>query len=81
MDALAEAVPDRFRAMVLLASWCALRFGELTALRREQVDLLHVEVVVTESVTELASGERFVGRPRLTPVGDPSPSLRTWCRL
>ena len=32
VDALAEAVPDRFKAMVLLASWCSLRFGELAAL-------------------------------------------------
>ncbi len=64
VDALAEAVPDRFKAMVLLASWCALRFGELAALTREQVDLLHGEVVVIESVAELASGERLVGPPK-----------------
>jgi integrase len=64
VDALAEAVPDRFKAMVLLASWCALRFGELAALRHQQVDLLHGEVVVTEAVTELASGERLVGPPK-----------------
>ncbi|HTT90669.1 MAG TPA: site-specific integrase, partial [Acidimicrobiales bacterium] len=64
VDALAEAVPDRFKAMVLFASWCALRFGELAALRRQQVDLLHGEVVVTEAVTELANGDRFVGPPK-----------------
>ena len=64
VDALAQAVPDRFKAMVLLASWCALRFGELAALRREHVDLLHGEVVVTEAVTELASGDRLVGPPK-----------------
>ena len=78
VDALAEAVPDRFKAMVLLASWCALRFGELAALTREQVDLLHGEVVVIESVAELASGERLVGRPRPRLVGERWPSLRTW---
>ena len=64
VDALVEAVPERFKAMVLLASWCALRFGELAALRREQVDLLHGEVVVTEAVTELASGDRLIGPPK-----------------
>jgi integrase len=36
---LTEAMPQRYQAMVLLASWCALRFGELTALRRRDVDI------------------------------------------
>ena len=27
-------MPGQYRAMILLASWCALRFGELTELRR-----------------------------------------------
>jgi integrase len=64
VDALASAVPEPFKAMVLLAAWCALRFGELAALRRERVDLLHGEVIVTETVTELATGERLVGPPK-----------------
>ena len=32
VDALADAVPPRYWAMVLLAAWCSLRFGELAAL-------------------------------------------------
>ena len=64
VDAVAEAVPERFKAMVLLAAWCALRFGELSALRRDRVDLLHAEVIVSETVTELASGERLAGPPK-----------------
>jgi integrase len=32
-------MPDRLRLMVLLASWCALRFGETIELRRRDVDL------------------------------------------
>ncbi len=32
--AIMDAMPDRYRAMVLLAAWCAPRFGELTELRR-----------------------------------------------
>ena len=51
VDAVAEAVPERFKAMVLLAAWCALRFGELAALRRDRVDLLHAEVIVSETAT------------------------------
>ncbi len=36
---LTQAMPERYRAMILLASWCALRFGELTALRRGDIDI------------------------------------------
>ena len=34
-----QAMPERYAAMILLASWCALRFGELTELRRHDIDL------------------------------------------
>lgn len=36
---LADAVPDRYRALVLVLAWCGLRIGEASALRREDVDL------------------------------------------
>jgi len=64
VDALASAVPQRFETMVVLAAWCGLRFGELAALRRDRIDLLHGEVVVSETVTELATGERLAGPPK-----------------
>ena len=64
VDAIAAAVPQQYGAMVLLAAWCALRFGELAALRRAHIDLLHGEVIVTETVTELATGERLIGPPK-----------------
>lgn len=32
-------MPERYRALVLTATWCALRFGELTELRRHDVQL------------------------------------------
>jgi integrase len=64
VDALAAAVPAPYRAMVLMAAWCGLRFGELAALRRDRIDLLHGKVRVAETVTELASGERFAGPPK-----------------
>jgi integrase len=35
---LTEAMPPRYRLLVQLAGWCALRFGELTELRRGDVD-------------------------------------------
>jgi integrase len=36
---LTNAMPERLRLMVTLASWCALRFGETVELRRGDVDL------------------------------------------
>jgi integrase len=36
---LTQAMPDQYAAMILLAAWCALRFGELTELRRQDLDL------------------------------------------
>jgi integrase len=39
LEALTNAMPERFRLMVTLAGWCALRFGETIELRRKDVDL------------------------------------------
>lgn len=39
LTVLTAAMPDRLRLMVLLASWCALRFGETIELRRGDIDL------------------------------------------
>jgi integrase len=34
---IAEEMPKQYQAMVLLAAWCALRFGELTELQRKDI--------------------------------------------
>jgi integrase len=39
LGVLTEAMPERLRLMVTLASWCALRFGETAELRRGDIDL------------------------------------------
>lgn len=39
---IADEMPEQYRAMILLASWCALRFGELTELRRKDIELTEV---------------------------------------
>ena len=39
LEVIVTAMPPRYRLMVLLAAWCQLRFGELTELRRADVDL------------------------------------------
>jgi integrase len=64
VEALADAVAERYKAMVLLAAWCSLRFGELAALRHHRFDLSCGELKVTETVTELVTGERFTGAPK-----------------
>lgn len=39
LAAIMDAMPERYRAMVLLAAWCAPRFGELTELRRRDLKI------------------------------------------
>lgn len=42
LDELADLIaelPDRYRALIMTAAWCALRFGELTELRQHDVQL------------------------------------------
>lgn len=62
--ALADAVGPRWRALVLLAAFCGLRFGELAALTRARVDILHGTVTVAASAAELPGSGRHVGPPK-----------------
>jgi integrase len=39
LEKLTAEMPEQYQALILLASWCALRFGELTELRRGDVVL------------------------------------------
>lgn len=39
LDIIAAEMPDNLSLMIPLASWCALRFGELVALRRNDIDI------------------------------------------
>lgn len=61
---LAEAVGPRFRALVLTATYTALRLGELQALRRRHVDLLHRTVTVVEQTQVLKDGTIVTGPPK-----------------
>ena len=53
---LVDAMPARYQAMVLLASWCALRFGELTELRRADVDIEDGVIRVRRGVVRVTGG-------------------------
>ena len=61
VDALAEAVDERWRAMILLAAWVGLRFGELAGLRRTDLDLAAGTVTVVKAKSE--AGKRTVAIP------------------
>lgn len=61
--ALAAAVPERFTAMILLAAWCGLRYGEASALQRGDVDIKAGVVKVRRGQTR-AAGATHVGAPK-----------------
>nr|WP_297425369.1 site-specific integrase [uncultured Actinotalea sp.] len=63
LEALTAAMPERLQAMVLLAAWCALRFGELVELRRGDIDLQRGVVRVRRGVVRV-NGEIVVGTPK-----------------
>ena len=63
LEALTAAMPAKYRLMVLLASWCALRFGELAELRRGDVDVRNGVLRIRRAVTR-AGGEVFVSTPK-----------------
>jgi integrase len=56
LEALAAAMPARYRVMVLLAAWCALRFGELAELRRSDIDVKNGVVRVRRGVIRSDDG-------------------------
>ena len=58
---LLDNVPQRYRALLLLATFANLRFGELAGLRRNQVDLDACEVRVNASTSEMDDGRLIDG--------------------
>ena len=62
--AIAKAVPVRYRAVVLLATFADLRWGELAGLRRENIDLEDCEIRVVETVAELDKGGLLPETPK-----------------
>ena len=50
LEVIVTAMPPRYRLMVLLAAWCQLRFGELTELRRADIDLKRSVIRVRRGV-------------------------------
>ncbi|HEY6315285.1 MAG TPA: tyrosine-type recombinase/integrase [Streptosporangiaceae bacterium] len=64
-DGRADCTHDRrFYALVLLATFASLRWGEATALRRCDLDLDAATVRVRASYVERSTGEMLLGPPR-----------------
>lgn len=63
METLMAAMPERFRPMVALSVWCALRFGEVTELRRKDLDLRNGVIHVRRAVVR-TDGGFLVGDPK-----------------
>ncbi|MGH8866577.1 MAG: tyrosine-type recombinase/integrase [Actinomycetes bacterium] len=61
---IANRVPVRFRAMVLLGTFASLRWGELVALRRRNLDLDRGIVRVVAAYNELSTGGMHLGQPK-----------------
>nr|WP_206070212.1 tyrosine-type recombinase/integrase [Knoellia sp. DB2414S] len=63
LETLTAAMPVKYRPMVMLSSWCALRFGEVTELRRRDLDLKAGVIRVRRGVVR-ADGQKVIGSPK-----------------
>ena len=59
VEAIAAAIDPRFRALVLLLRYTALRWNEAVALRRRRCFVREGSIEVAEQVVETRSGPRF----------------------
>ncbi|WP_371789461.1 tyrosine-type recombinase/integrase [Streptomyces albidoflavus] len=62
--AVADSIAPRYRLLVLLAAFTTLRFGELAALRRRDIDLKGLTVTVRRAQAELQDGRLFDKAPK-----------------
>ncbi|WP_246306199.1 tyrosine-type recombinase/integrase [Allobranchiibius huperziae] len=63
LEAIALAMPEHYRPLVLLAAWTGLRFGEITELRRKDIDVPNGTLHVRRGVVRSA-GRTIVGSPK-----------------
>jgi integrase len=61
---LAEAIGPRYQALALMGALTSLRWGELCALRRSDVDVQERTVRVERTLTELQGGALTFGPPK-----------------
>jgi integrase len=63
LKTLVANMPDHLQLLVLLAAWCGLRFGELTELRRSDIDMRNGRIRIRRAVVHI-NGEVIVGTPK-----------------
>ena len=63
LEVLLERIPAPYRALVLIGAWCGLRFGEVSELRRKDVDLKAKTIHVKRGVVRVGK-EVTVGKPK-----------------
>ncbi|WP_235892866.1 tyrosine-type recombinase/integrase [Mycolicibacterium hodleri] len=68
LEAIADALGSetknaRFRALVLISAWCGLRYGEVSELRRKDLDVECTVVTVARGVTH-RSGKCMIDMPK-----------------
>jgi integrase len=63
VHAVANAVPDRYRALIYVLAYGGLRWGEAAALRRSSCNLLRNRLEVKEAVSEVSGGLHY-GPPK-----------------
>ena len=63
LEVLLEQIPAPYRALVLIGAWCGLRFGEVSELRRKDVDLKAKIIHVKRGVVRIGK-EVTVGKPK-----------------
>lgn len=68
VKALADAMPDRYRAMIVVAAGTGMRWGEIAALRIENVNILARSLDVKYSLAE--HGGAVIFNPPKTEAGD-----------
>jgi integrase len=64
LEIITTEMPERYRPMILLASWCAMRFGELAELRRMDVDLSDEVIRIRRGVVRVNGGAFRVTTPK-----------------
>src|ERR1035437_7940469 len=64
IEALSTAMPERLRLVVLLATWCQLRRGEILGLRRQDIDFMHATIQIEQSRTFTMDGQSLTKEPK-----------------
>ena len=61
VNQLAEAMPANYRMPVYVAAYCGLRAGELWALRRQDVDVIHGTIRISRAFKEVYGANQASG--------------------